>query len=129
MVPAPVLRHGTAHTVGQVAEHAVIQLVGGDVVHQGAVDKGIAGLLLGLGVELLTDGDEVRLLARQRALDLKEVGGRQVLILRIGHAPRQLNLPLPVAQVTGGQACGGVNQDDVLRHSRYALNQIGALGA
>ena len=65
VVPAPCLRHHTAHTVGQAVQRAILQhgLVYG--IYQGAVDKGIMGLRRVGGVGLTEDGLKIFLLTCQ----------------------------------------------------------------
>ena len=123
--PTPVLGDDAAHAVGQLVQRAaILQHVGGDVLHQRAVDIGISGFLVARGVELLEDGDEVLLLARQRALNLEEVGGRHIAVVQIRHAPLQLHLALAVVQRPRGHGDGWMNHGQVHRLRCYVFNVI-----
>ena len=96
--PAPVLGDGAAHAVGQVVKRAAVgQYARLHGLHQGAVNEGVGCLLCFRREEVLVDGLKVRLLTGERALHLEEVGGSQVLIVYIGHAPRQFHLRLLAA--------------------------------
>ena len=65
VVPAPCLRHHTAHTVGQAVQRAILQHVLVYGIYQGAVDKGIMGLRRVGGVGLTEDGLKIFLLTCQ----------------------------------------------------------------
>ena len=92
--PAPVLGDGAAHAVGQVVQGATArQHARLDGLQERAIHVGVLRLLVVEGIEhRAADGAEVFLLARQRALNLEEVGGRQVRIVGIRHVPRQFHL-------------------------------------
>ena len=126
--PTPIFGDGSAHAVGNIIERAaILQHAGLDGLNQGTIYIGIGRFLFGLGVELLGYGFEVLLLTRQRALNLEEVGGRQVGSIQIGHVPLHLYLSLLVVQGPYRESCGRMNHSEVLGGRCYAINIVLAL--
>ena len=130
VVPAPFLGDAATHAVGHVVQRAaVLQHAFGYRLHQRAVGVGIDGALVALCIVLFEDGGEVFLLARQRALNLEEVGGCQVLVVLIWYAPLQFHLG--VVAIGGGerQTRGGVNHLNILHIRLLVLDEVGSLFA
>ena len=126
--PAPIFGNGAAHAVGYIIERsAILQHAGLDGLNQGTIYIGIGRFLFVLGVELLEYGFEVLLLTRQRALNLEEVGGRQVGSIQIGHVPLHLHLSFLAVQWPYRESCGRMNHSKVLCARGYALNLVLAL--
>ena len=125
--PAPGLRHGAAHTIGQVFERvAVSKHRRIEVVDVGAVDKRIdaLGRTADTGEGHLADADEVLLAAGQRALNLEVVYLGQVGIGDVADVPLHLDLGSGNAQGGDGQAVGAVEHGEVLSLGRSILDEI-----
>ena len=130
VVPAPFLGDAATHAVGHVVQRAaVLQHAFGYRLHQRAVGVGIDGTLVALCIVLFEDGGEVFLLARQRALNLEEVGGCHVLVVLIRYAPLQFHLG--VVAIGGGERQTGwcVNHLNVLYIRLLVLDEVGSLFA
>ena len=116
--PSPTLGDGTPHTIGKIFQRIpILQHLFGDSFNIGTVNVGVHRLTFSSlsGERLLTDGDKVFFLARQRTLNLEEVDLCHIIIINVSDVPLHLHLGLGTAQGRNGKSTWRMYHGKVLR--------------